>query len=58
MKLMIKTCFFFPNFCEGVIFLGFNINKIDSALSLISRVHAMVANDITKKENNITSACM
>ncbi len=38
--------------------LGFNINKIDSALTLVSIVHTTVVNDITKKENNITSACM
>jgi hypothetical protein len=38
--------------------LGFNINKIDSALTLISIVHTMVVNDITKKENTITSTYM
>jgi hypothetical protein len=38
--------------------LGFNINKVDNALTLISIVHTMVVNDIAKKENNITSACI
>jgi hypothetical protein len=38
--------------------LGFNIKFFDSALTLINIVHTMVVNDITKKENNITSACM